>query len=595
MRKPNHGRYLALRRRIPSGALAAVVPLLALRAESARAVLGIYVSGGDVTNSAYVNQSIGATSLYNDFTITPTVGAYSFVITDNVDNGSGAVLSVIDLGYIDNTNTALTRVGTYFGDTASPSPTTTPPSADIGEHATAVAMFGAGQGPVTNGMTPTYQYGIAPGATVWSGSVISSGDPNGTSSQYTVTDSSFIDPFVEAMQTGINGVKTDVINVSLGDSSDLVGEDSTTVALDGLIAQNHTTVVIAAGNSGPSADTVGSPASGYNGIAVGAIAADPNLAYNTIAGFSSRGPNDFYNPYTQVTTTGVRAAVDIVAPGDEFVISQNGDTISYGSGTSYAAPLVAGAATLLSSMAHQLASDFSNEGYPSAVAAANDANDGRVIKAILLNSADKLPGWNNGQTMVNGVLTTMQALDYTQGAGALNVARAADNYLNGQFDPKVVGKSAANLGTKGWDLSTVTKGVDNLYDLGQISSGTTLTATLAWFVDRAYDSATQTSDEGTFVNLNLDVYEVVGGSDKLIAVSETPYENVQQLSFALPATSDYVIGVNFAGVAYGPADVAAPTNEDYAVAWSDVAVPEPASCALLIVGSLMLRRSRRLK
>jgi MYXO-CTERM domain-containing protein len=290
--------------------------------------------------------------------------------------------------------------------------------------------------------------------------------------------------------------------------------------------------------------------------------------------------------------------VDIVAPGDEFVISATDTEVSYGSGTSYASPVVAGAATQLSSIAHQLSNYFAGSTDANAAVeqqAASDANDGRVIKAILLNSADKLPGWNNGQTMVNGVLTTTQGLDFTMGAGALNVARAADNYLDGQFDPKVVGQSQLGLGPKGWDLSTVSKGVDNLYDLGQITSGTTLTTTLTWFVDRAYNSATQTADEGTFVNLNLDVYEVVAGSDQLIAVSVTPYENVQQLSFVLPDSSDYVIGVDFAGIAYGPAGSAGPTSETYALAWSDaeVDVPEPGMVGVVMLGMVVLRRRRR--
>ncbi len=579
-------------------ALLVVASMLALRVQSARAVEGIYVADDNVTDAAFVNQSVGATSLYGDFLITPTIAGNTLILEDGGAYGQGAVLSVIDLGYVDNTNSAFVYQSiTYFGDTASPNPSSTPPAQYVGDHATAVAMFGAGLGTISDDSTSTYQFGIAPLATLWSGAVISSGDPNAAEGGYQISNASFIDPFVESMETGINGVKTDVVNVSLGDSSDLIGEDWTTVALDGLIAQNHTTVVIAAGNSGPGTDTVGSPASGYNGISVGALAADANLTYSTSAAFSSRGPNDFYNPYTGVTTPGVRAAVDLVAPGDELVVSATDTEVEYGSGTSYAAPLVAGAATQLSSIAHSLSSYFAGSADANAAAeqqAASDANDGRVIKAILMNSADKLPGWNNGETMVNGVLTTTQALDFTLGAGALNVARAEDNYLDGQFDPKVVGHSWPGLGAKGWDLSTVSRGTDNLYDMGQIASGTTLTATLAWFVDRGYDSATQTADEGTFVNLNLDVYEVVDGSDQLIAVSETPYENVQQLSFVLPDTSDYVVGVDFAGIAYGPAGDAQATSEEYALAWSDaeVDVPEPGAIVVLVLAVLLLARRR---
>lgn len=590
MRRRPDGRHSRNRLNTSLAAALAGAAIFGSAVNPAWAVEGIYVSGDTITNASFVNQSVGATALYGSFTFSPTIYGIPWSFNDNGAYGGGAVLSVIDLGYVDNTNTGFTSnpVSTYFGDTTSPNPSSTPPSQFVGAHATAVAMFAAGLGPIADdGSTPTYQFGIAPGATIWSGAVISSGDPNGAQGAYQVTNTSFIDPFVQAMETGINGVKTDVINVSLGDSSDLVGEDLPTIALDGLIAQNHTTVVVSAGNSGPATGTVGSPASGFNSIAVGATAADPNLTYSSVVDFSSRGPNDFFNPYTGITTPGVRAAVDIVAPGDSIIISINGDEVGYGSGTSYATPLVAGAATQLSSLAHQLANYFPQAG--------TDANDGRVLKAILMNSADKLPGWNNGQTMTNGVLTTTQGLDFTQGAGQLNVARAEDNFLNGQFDPKVIGNSSPNLGPKGWDLSTVTKGTDNLYDLGQITAGTTLTTTLAWFVDRTYNSATQMPGEGSFVNLNLDLYEVVAGTDQLIAISAAPYENVQQLSLALPDTSDYAVGVDFTGIAYGTSDGSTPDNETYALAWSDanVDVPEPGMMAIVILGTAMLRRKKR--
>lgn len=597
MSKPSSG--TVRRARSPRSLCALTAACMAAGAvspHSARAVLGIYVDGDQASNAVFVNQSVGASTLYGGFLISPTINGTTSILYDGGEYGSSAVLSVIDLGYIDNTNQALTRVNTYFGDTLSSSPSNAPASGYVGTHSTDVAMFAAGLGPIdSNGNTPTDEFGMAPLATIWSGAVIAGGDPNSEVGGYTVTNQSFIDPFVQAMQTGINGVKTDVVNVSLGDSTDLVGEDWTTVALDGLIAQNHTTVVIAAGNSGPGTDTVGSPASGYNGISVGALAADPTLTYQSVADFSSRGPNDFYNPYTGVTTPGVRAAVDIVAPGDEFITQLTANTASYGSGTSYAAPLVAGGATELSSLSHELAGYFASVGYPANMtAAANDANDGRVIKAVLLNSADKLPGWNNGQMMINGVLTTRQALDFTQGAGALNLTRALTNYINGQFDPKVVGNSAPNLGAIGWDLSTVHAGTDNLYNLGEIAQGSTFTATLAWFVDRTYDSTAQIADEGSFINLNLDVYELVGGSQTLIAVSNTPYDNLQHLSFVLPDSANYAVGVNFGGIAYGPANAATPDSETYALAWSDenVAVPEPASAALLTAGIVLLRRRR---
>ena len=62
----------------------------------------------------------------------------------------------------------------------------------------------------------------------------------------------------------------------------------------------------------------------------------------------------------------------------------------------------------------------------------------RVIKAVLLNSADKTPGWDNGQSLqrFNGttLLRTTQGLDYTVGAGRMNLTRAWDQFTAATTD-----------------------------------------------------------------------------------------------------------------------------------------------------------------
>lgn len=168
----------------------------------------------------------------------------------------------------------------------------------------------------------------------------------------------------------------DVINSSWG-FTDASGTNSTTVGLDGLARANPlTTFVVSAGNSGPNANTVTGPGSGFNGITVGAYTnADANNnpnAYNVVASFSSRGPQNYFDA-TNHTKVGVRAAVDIAAPGADLVSAYyggqtGGNSATLGgtangsaggpgfyssglAGTSFAAPLVAGAATLLDSTA----------------------------------------------------------------------------------------------------------------------------------------------------------------------------------------------------------------------------------------------------
>ena len=90
------------------------------------------------------------------------------------------------------------------------------------------------------------------------------------------------------------------------------------------------------------------------------------------------------------------------------------------SGTSFASPTVAGGAALLYDAAYDM------------LAATPDARDARVMKAVLMNSADKTLDWDNGQAAHsngNGGVMTMRGLDNDAGAGRMNLDRAFDQLL----------------------------------------------------------------------------------------------------------------------------------------------------------------------
>jgi hypothetical protein len=226
-----------------------------------------------------------------------------------------------------------------------------------------------------------------------------------------------------------------------------------------------------------------------------------------------------------------------------------------------------------------------------------DARDARVVKAVLMNSADKTVGWNNGQIPHpngQGGVQTGQGLDNRVGTGRMNLDAAYSQYLEGTTD--VAGTTLGNLGTideLGWDFGRVSSGLTNDYFFeDELIGGSTLTATLSWFRDRRLDNSNNGFDD-SFDDLDLELWRVVSGvPTTLISESFSPFNNSEHFSFQLPARGEYALRVRWFGDIFD--NLGDANQEFYGMAWSAFAVPEPGTAMLIIFGAVgltpMIRR-----
>ncbi|WP_406295986.1 S8 family serine peptidase [Streptomyces sp. NBC_00624] len=233
-------------------------------------------------------------------------------------DGSGVKVAVLDTG-VDQTHPDLAgRVDEARNFTDADD------AVDHHGHGTHVASTVAGSGAASGGKNK----GVAPGAELLVGKVLND--------QGSGSDSWVLAGMDWAAHSGAK-----VVSMSLGTSAASDGTDPLSEAVDQLTADTGTLFVIAAGNTGPGAPTIGSPGAADAALTVAAVDKQDNLA-----SFSSRGPrlgDEALKP-------------DIAAPGVNIVAARAAGTsmgapvnASYtaASGTSMATPHVAGAAAIL--------------------------------------------------------------------------------------------------------------------------------------------------------------------------------------------------------------------------------------------------------
>jgi len=398
------------------------------------------------------------------------------------------------------------------------------------------------------------------------------------------------------------------------------GNDTDSLTVDNVAATKHVAFVKSAGNSGlAGTNSISDPGSAYNIIVVGAVSNTAPGATTSVADFSSRGylsngrsAVSLVAPGADVSLAGISTSVFGTA-GSTIVISNNlgaptiiqsGSTFTFlggagptqtpltrintNSGTSFAAPLVSG---VIADMDQFAATRLYS----------NAATDSRTVKAILMNTATKLPGWGQGsvvggtpglQGMMTGTVTQVrQPLDPSQGAGLLNANGAFTTLSGGQKSPTYIQTGLISIKNStvpltGWDFNQVSLNLSNLYQLTTRAAGT-LAITLDW--NRDVTTMGGTNVVLGMANLGLNLYSSADSqytNTPLIAQSISIVDNVEHLWFTNVAAAYYQFGVSYNG--YSAAGGPTPGNEDYSIAWSFTDVPEPSAFLLAGLGATAL-------
>jgi hypothetical protein len=223
------------------------------------------------------------------------------------------------------------------------------------------------------------------------------------------------------------------------------------------------------------------------------------------------------------------------------------DLVALPESTSFGAPLVSGAAAVLTQ----------------ALEENGQKSDPRLLKALLLNGAAKPPDWTN---------STSQPLHRRWGAGVLNLFNSVENSRGGAKSPKGSfalgsGQSPAAELTRLFQSSPKTSGFTNGFCLRTITSShldqaeafafkidtdqpAAFFATLTWF---------RQVQQSQINDLNLFLYR--GPNWELVAASDSTVDNVEHLFGALLPRGDYFLVVRKRGAG------AITASETYALAF----------------------------
>jgi hypothetical protein len=328
-------------------------------------------------------------------------------------------------------------------------------------------------------------------------------------------------------------------------------DDWWTRGIESMVERTGITAVVGIGNGSNAADPVLYPAAGDNVIGVGVVqsinSADVAAGLSQFAlvypEYSSKGP-----------TTDGRCKPDIVAPGNCLAALPDDNNLyePTGAWSSFATPIVAGAAGLLIQKASQT---------PDLQPALSRDGGNCVIKSLLLNSATKLPYWHKGKLTKDDDHDV--PLDWLQGAGMVNTLEANRQLSAGRHLP-------GDCPLTGWDLGKLDSNGSpaNVYKIKvDDPAGKMLTATVTWnrHFSPVYPFDYQPQNDA---RIRLECWAVDANNPEktyLLDYSDSAKDFVEHLYYAAdPNFTDYAIIVS-----YSNREVNLPAiSSTYGLAWN---------------------------